>query len=428
MTTNTGTKTLSINQNKVTKNMDAPATASGIPRPDHRAANWDPMQAKQAQRKVSRKAPPTVTKGKQLAAKIAVAAATKNRTTITHLLAELAKQDPVLTAPKDGQFVSRGQKVDACGPDAKLEIFIRLRSFLRIEASPEAMIDCSLIDFFNFFNVEIRTLALKHLKRSKSAIARATFRKLISLKQNARTKAASHGEPADTVGGGELLATAMQKSPAYFIGEFPGHLRNIIDMIKTATTSLDVMIDCVDFGSFSDPHLHDEMIQAICKASRDDHIAVNMLITEKPAPISRGSSYYGKGLEELEKEPEFQETRDRYLAFHQVFQNKPLTDDVDFIKILQDHQEICRRNLYDAGVKIYGLDGKPIQKCLAVRTLYKRRSKEERPSPHKSDLFFWIVDGKKAIFLLSNTAPSGWKMSFQTKNPDLVNILNRIFA
>ncbi len=225
-----------------------------------------------------------------------------------------------------------------------------------------------------------------------------------------------------------LLSPAKQKSSVNPIGEFPGYLDQIIRKIKTATISIDAMIDCVDVGSLADPDLHADMIHAICKVSRNKHIAVNMLITEEPAPISRANPFYGKSLSELRKDPVFEETLARYLTFHHDFRGQPLTNDTDFIELLQKHQESVRCNLNGAGAKIYGLDGAPIQKCEVVRTLFKEHSRGEELMPHKSDLFFFVFDGSNAIFLLSNPAPNGWKMAFETEDQDLVNVFNRIFA
>ena len=229
----------------------------------------------------------------------------------------------------------------------------------------------------------------------------------------------------------ETIARDNQDSQTHFIGEFPGHLRHVIDMVKEAKSSLTVMIDCVDYGSFSNPDLHEELIRAIHDSLTDEKkpdFTVKMLITDKPAPISKASPFYGRSFETLRKEEAFQEVFRGYLRHHYEYRNSPPANEAEFINILQKQQEKSRGRLHDAGsgAKIFDLDGNSIKRCEVVGASLEQPKK--KPSPNSSDLFFWIADGKKAVFLFLNTGPSAWEITFQTEELELVNIFNGIFT
>src|SRR4029077_21054001 len=53
-----------------------------------------------------------------------------------------------------------------------------------------------------------------------------------------------------------LLATRQ-------VSGFPHHLRYVADLVRRAKTSLYIVVDCVDHGSFSAPELHDAVLRGI---------------------------------------------------------------------------------------------------------------------------------------------------------------------
>ncbi len=406
--------------------LDQPEETQGTNTPAPTLERWPvgrlPLEV--AEQKAARKECAPLREDQNLYAILTIGWASTSLKSLSKMFETMAELQALDKGVTQGQFAGRCRKIDTMGPDIQVDIVKRFTQFLSISNTADEIIKMSPLRFFDVFAIDDqRKIVQKLNRRNASPIAKAIY-KLLPSPSNESSKAANH---AVTVGGGEPAVAEMQKLPVTLIDEFPGCLGNIKELIKKATISVNIMVDCIDFGGFSNADLHHEMNEAICNARRTRKIPVQMLITEEPAPISRGSPYYGIGLNELKKDDEFAKTWKSYLEYHGDLEKETQTDEGAFIKILQDNQEIYRKSLIKARVIIYGLDGKRIQECKTVTKLHREDSKKAGSSPHKADVFFWIVDGTEAIFLLSSSTPHGWKMAFQTKNPDLVNKLIGIF-
>lgn len=82
-----------------------------------------------------------------------------------------------------------------------------------------------------------------------------------------------------------------------YLQEFPNHLAEITRLIQFSLSDFCALVDCADYGSFSDPEGHAEIIQAIEKIHetnkrQEKKITMRMCICGKPQLISRNSEYW----------------------------------------------------------------------------------------------------------------------------------------
>jgi hypothetical protein len=69
-------------------------------------------------------------------------------------------------------------------------------------------------------------------------------------------------------------------------GPFPDYLNQIYELAKDAER-LDILVDCLDFGSFFAPGIHDKVHDAICEAAKNKKRRVRILIcSEIPEPFT----------------------------------------------------------------------------------------------------------------------------------------------
>lgn len=214
-----------------------------------------------------------------------------------------------------------------------------------------------------------------------------------------------------------------------YVAEFPDHLQDIIQMVGKAEKSLDILVDCVDYGSFSDPRHHDQLQWAIEEAvnrnrSKADEFTVNMLVVDGPAPITKASPLYPfDGTKE-----EFKEVLNRFLLRHARLENYPLAKPEDLLAMLQEQQAKAFERLCDARVKVWQVGKDGVAPMRLEDILVTHASEGRSDSANRSDIFFWIADKKEAVFVLTNVGPKRWQMSFHTSNAQVIGVLNSIVA
>ena len=89
------------------------------------------------------------------------------------------------------------------------------------------------------------------------------------------------------------LQFILASIPTICIGRFPGHVAKIAEIVKTARSSIDIMADCVDYGSFFDPEAHQALFKAIRQAALDN-VQVRLLVCGRPQPITQNSFFSEK--------------------------------------------------------------------------------------------------------------------------------------
>jgi hypothetical protein len=204
----------------------------------------------------------------------------------------------------------------------------------------------------------------------------------------------------------ELEVIAKSISTRY-IGSFPNHLKDIGELAGHAEKTFCILADCVDYGSFSHPKLHDEVLEKI-KAARAAGVVVRILIYCDPAPFSRSSPFFGKTYEELIADEKLKGTfikiLDDYLLYHPDFK-RPSTEK-EFRQMMQEKQDSVWVDLERHNVL-----------------------KQEYSDDPNSDtgLFFWLEDDVEAVFLLSHTGTKTQGLAFRTRDAKLVEIFKSTF-
>jgi hypothetical protein len=192
--------------------------------------------------------------------------------------------------------------------------------------------------------------------------------------------------------------------PTRYIGAFPHHLNDIIELVEKSREKFCIMTDCVDYGSFSQAELHEKLIQLIANVIGQKRIDVQVVVSDKPAPISRSSPFFGKTFEVLCKSDGFLNCLKSYLEYHPEFV-RPSNDD-EFKSMLMRHHKQVDCFLRKAGAKIDS-----------------PKTFENNPG-----LFFWMGDDVDAVFLLSHTGTGTQGLAFRTRDAKLIDIFKSTFA
>jgi hypothetical protein len=236
---------------------------------------------------------------------------------------------------------------------------------------------------------------------------------------------------------GRAVQQIIDETSTQYLDQFPKHLDHLKRMIEKAESNLLIMVDCVDYGSFSDPQLHDEIVYAI-KRRRHEAIKMNktfnvtMIITD-PQPISKSSKFFGRRFEDLQSDEEFKKIFERYLKSNRDILLDSLKNDHAFRCMLQERQYKVAKELIAAGVDIQISGGKKIEEIRSYALEYNA----EMVKRNISDLFFWIADKRDAIFLYAYTGTKtvinhgmleAREMAFKTSDPRLLHVFTDIFS
>lgn len=205
------------------------------------------------------------------------------------------------------------------------------------------------------------------------------------------------------------LKQISQALPTVYIGKFPKHLAAIKSIVENSYEQLCIMVDCVDYGSFSDPKLHDELLKSIINAKTNKpKLKVQILLCGKMQAITRNSPYFGKTFVELKKIPAFIDCLKYYVGLHNI--KEPDNGD-RFFKMLDDYQKIVGKQLTDVGVEIKKID----------------KDKDQSVIKDYPGIFFWLEDKANAVFLLSYVGFEAQEIAFRTRDANLTGIFTNTF-
>lgn len=240
-------------------------------------------------------------------------------------------------------------------------------------------------------------------------------------------------------------------------GPFPNYLRQIGQFAKTAKY-LDIIIDCLDFGSFFTPEVHKEVHEAICDAVANSSLTVRILVCGKaPEPLTGPS---GQGLDKYQK-------GDIYLAEYCAALRKD-SGFRKFVDLVGQPDDPVVKYFEDSWLKTIGVKLTPevIEACAAVCSKERELKIEDRDTPmfktllqlrqlrfahdlwlghgievrSQRDLepmFMWIKYFKQpkkerderddALFTFANAARGPHQLGYSTHDPDLVTTFRLIF-
>lgn len=199
----------------------------------------------------------------------------------------------------------------------------------------------------------------------------------------------------------ELIAQSMSTR---FIGLFPEHLYDIVEIVKRANKELLLLVDCSDYGSFPRPEAHQNFVRAIEDARRRK-VEVKMLISGESVAHTCTSPFRRMEIEELSKTDEFK----HYFEFWSGERPIPSTTQ-ELVELLQKKEQNAKEHLREIGVDI-----KPPSNELT----------------DKAGLFFWIEDCVEAVFLFCDPEgktdadgnAEGMGLAFRTRDSKLIEVL-----
>ena len=112
------------------------------------------------------------------------------------------------------------------------------------------------------------------------------------------------------------LDELIEKLGTHLTQRFPLHLAEIIELVDTATPgdNLQILADCADYGSYSDPELHMKSVLAI-RAAALKKVTVSILACGPLHHINRNSPLWGRPFEQLIDDEAFRTQLAGYLAF-----------------------------------------------------------------------------------------------------------------
>ena len=227
-----------------------------------------------------------------------------------------------------------------------------------------------------------------------------------------------------------------------FVGQFPAHLSDIVSLIPTAKNYVWAYMDCVDYGSFSDPEQHNQLYEAITQltlATRPaGRIPVTFLILERPQELSAASAL---NLTDKWEVGSFNLWVNKFLRGLDSFQEGFIRErkkEVDSIRQLANTASLDWR-LEDNKKRLLSLLSafhrwqiKNYRHAHHVEVVIpwddfpeaSRATRAERRKSSANNLYFWIIDDV-AIMLL--TCPGMDAFAFVTRDEDYISRLQAIF-
>lgn len=182
-------------------------------------------------------------------------------------------------------------------------------------------------------------------------------------------------------------------------GPFPGHLTEIIALIRRANTQIRIVADCVDYGSFSAPELYDQLLGAVREAGQRG-VATRVIVAGGPANLSRSNAFSKNTYGQLFADRQFQHALGRYLSFHK---SVPPPQDADSLaSMLATAHSVAVGQWCDAGASV-------------------------RSVAQSSGLFFWLRDEEEAIFLMGHPGSPTCGLALQTRDSDFLAIFRDAF-
>jgi hypothetical protein len=198
---------------------------------------------------------------------------------------------------------------------------------------------------------------------------------------------------------GRLGKIAGQMS-TQVIGTFPENLDDVAELIGTARTSIDIVVDFFSYGQYSAPQAFQKYLNALKLAAKKSKMKFR---------IAAYNSDLAKGQIKAQfSEPEFGQEReeDRFKDFCRKAMDcgrkKPANSE-DFCELLQDFDQVHMNSL-----KNDLRDPKNLQKVDRGKTL---------------TLFVWLVDDREAIFTFGHIERERHVYSIRTRDQGVVDQL-----
>jgi hypothetical protein len=246
------------------------------------------------------------------------------------------------------------------------------------------------------------------------------------------------------------LNIVVESLSTKFIGSFPGHIEDIVELIDRSKGPISVLADCVDYGSLRNYQLHETLVSSICHAAQNGR-DVTYVILDVAQEMSRANKY--RDAEQRRNDPEFpyyvwqfvERIRNNTQFLDYLMKQKSLEDltrefevvtqlaladggpaartdwgprdgAMAHLKMLQDaFQDYQYHRMEDAKVVLLPYFSGKSHDAELTGTLHEAPSQE---------LFFWIV-GKQGVFVAPNYGEDA--LSFHSSDASLLGTLKAMF-
>lgn len=239
-------------------------------------------------------------------------------------------------------------------------------------------------------------------------------------------------------------------------GPFPQHIAEIVLLVESANRGdhISAVADCVDYGSFFGPHLHDELFRALKRAAENE-VVIHLAAVGPLSTMTYNSRVSEEAFSVLLVNGDFRRDLVQYLA--------SIREDRAFLAWLRKELgngaatliQWVRQNDVQLGIE-NATAALSLTRCLAIcedrdldfgpadeqaftmllrcRELYFEKELTQSgvtvkrfPSAGRAAIFFWLVGDDDAVFTLGDTGAQTRGLGFRTRDTKLIEVLRDAF-
>jgi hypothetical protein len=264
-------------------------------------------------------------------------------------------------------------------------VFLHIREYLHLASEPVTVILAIVAMLF----AAIQKWESTKLLRSSSDLKNEAD----ALEKNTK----SHAEEMKTLTG-EMRAIANAMSTKY-VGGFPKNMGDICEVVGMADRSLDIQVDLLAYGHYSNPDAFNRYIDKIEDfVSRNPQAIIRVLVYADHAAEKGRSGQFGgpEGFAEEMKSERFRR------CFTELYNSETPSTYDQFMKYLADRQVECRKRL----------------ECY--------RAIKIRYASFPFRLFLWVEDQEEAVFAFEMYGQNR-TISFRTRDGNLIHTFGTMF-
>ena len=312
--------------------------------------------------------------------------------------------------------------------------------------------------FIDLFTIWLASSGILYALRHEHELTKQTDRVAQQLHKLAGIEESIHSQLTQITEQSRELKRLDESLSTRRVGAFPAYVRHLAELVEGAKASLDILVDCVDYGSFFAPQVHQRLHDAILHAKRN--MPVRMLVcggTPKPYTNPSGLNFneYRKDYSSLKKyltaycralhsDVGF----DRWIEFlndptkarFDGFKNNWFEDEwrpSDLQQALGECLKVCRN------ARILGDDKESesvFRTLLQARQLWFaeelwRHGVEIRGLITDEPMYLWIRDkikeqvgnGDEGLFTFAKAAHGPGQLGYRTHDSDLLETFRAIF-
>jgi hypothetical protein len=182
-----------------------------------------------------------------------------------------------------------------------------------------------------------------------------------------------------------------------FIGSFPANMSEVVDLTESAQSSLDILVDASDYGSYSAPEHFRNFMNSVMR-KRGEKVVVRMLLYEEGLGHENCAEQFPEGkFEKTIKTPEYK----RYFEEFNPGLKTP-TSGEELLQIWFERARDYTHELEVSGVQV-------------------------RYISERSVIFLWLKDRQDVVFSFTNADSTVDELAFRTRDGHLVNTFHRLF-